>query len=743
LAAAVLTFLSFISPNQGRVTSSWLMLLRQGFGWGAYIMPVVLGAIGLGLLMLGFGRLPPVQWERVLGLVVLFAVLLGFSHLLTPAEDPWMVVTEGKGGGLLGWTVGYGLEYAIGRLGAFVAVIALAFIALVLILGQSTSEIGMALLLWWDELRGQLQLRRTEWKQRQYSDEQEPDVRVRGRSPTVQRTPEETAKAYGSSRARVIGEAPVSAPKTEQRQSAPAVQPALVETEQPEPVVDAQPIERQPAFKPAPPAVAVPWHLPKAAEVFDDLPDQDISQSEIQEQVQTIEKTLDSFGVPARVTEVNQGPVITQFGIEPGFTVGRGGKQTKVKVSRISALADDLALALAASPIRIEAPVPGRSIVGLEVPNKEVAIVSLRGVMETPAFEQIARKTPLPIALGENVSGEAICTDLVSMPHLLIAGATGSGKSVCINAIIAGFLCSNTPETLQMIMIDPKRVELTGYNGIPHLLAPVVVDLERVVGTLQWVTREMEQRYRRFAKVGARNIEDFNRRVVAGDQDRMPYIVVLIDELADLMMIAPDEVEKSICRIAQMARATGIHLIIATQRPSVDVVTGLIKANFPARISFMVTSSVDSRVIIDTVGAERLLGSGDMLFMSPDASSTMRLQGCWVSNHELDRVVGFWKREALERKGESLPGGEFVQSSLPSLQEMQEPQPEPLPGQGDEMLSKAIDLVRHEGRASTTLLQRRLRIGYARASRLIDALEEQDIVGPDQGGSRGRDVLIS
>jgi S-DNA-T family DNA segregation ATPase FtsK/SpoIIIE len=435
--------------------------------------------------------------------------------------------------------------------------------------------------------------------------------------------------------------------------------------------------------------------------------------------------------------------VITQFGVEPGFTTGRGGKQTKVKVSRISALADDLALALAASPIRIEAPVPGRSIVGIEVPNREVALVSLRGVMETPSFERVQKKTPLPIALGENVSGEPIVANLVMMPHLLIAGATGSGKSVCINAIISGFLCTNTPETLQMIMIDPKRVELTGYNGIPHLLAPVVVDLERVVGTLQWVTREMEQRYREFAKVGARNIEDYNRRVVAGEQERMAYIVVFIDELADLMMIAPDEVEKSVCRIAQMARATGIHLIIATQRPSVDVVTGLIKANFPARISFMVTSSVDSRVIIDTTGAERLLGSGDMLFMSPDASQPMRLQGCFVSPPELDRLIGFWKREMAERKGETLPGGEFVQSALPMLQQMQEPKPEQLPGQGDEMIERAIEVVRREGRASTTLLQRRLRIGYARASRIIEALEEQGIVGPDMGGSRGRQVINS
>jgi S-DNA-T family DNA segregation ATPase FtsK/SpoIIIE len=482
------------------------------------------------------------------------------------------------------------------------------------------------------------------------------------------------------------------------------------------------------------------WQLPRIQDILEDLSEQELSQAEIQNQVQVIEQTLESFGVPARVVEVNQGPVITQFGVEPGFIPGRGGKQTKVKVSKISSLADDLALALAAAPIRIEAPVPGRSIVGIEVPNKEVSVVSLRGVMETEVFAGLHKKTPLPIALGENVSGEPIVANLIAMPHLLIAGATGSGKSVCINSIIACMLCTNTPDDLRMIMIDPKRVELTGYNGIPHLLSPVVVDLERVVGTLQWVTREMDQRYKQFAKVGARNIEDFNRRVVAGDQAKMPYIVVFIDELADLMMVAPDEVERAVCRIAQMARATGIHLIIATQRPSVDVVTGLIKANFPARISFMVTSSVDSRVIIDTVGAERLLGSGDMLFMSPDASATMRLQGCLVSEPELERLINYWRRAASAQDSSPTPEDEFVQGAF-TLKEMQEPQPDPLPGQTDEMLEKAIELVRQEGKASTTLLQRRLRIGYARAARIIEALEEQGLVGPDQGGSRGREVL--
>jgi S-DNA-T family DNA segregation ATPase FtsK/SpoIIIE len=726
LAAAVLTFLSFLSPNQGRFTDRWLFWLRQGFGWGAYVMPFVLGAIGLGLLMRGFGQLPPVRGERVIGLAMVLCMSLGLTHLVSGMAQSWTAVAEGRAGGLLGWAVGWGLEYAIGRLGGYVVAVALLIIGAVLVFGRSVAEIGLVLWMGWEWVRGQWQLWREERALQRLA--REPDYTINHRAASRPRRASRLTEASPAAsikpvQARVIGgEEPKSAPAAPVRSSVsppPAPVPSLGV------------------------ASNVTWQLPDVRSVLEDWSQEELSQAEIQSRVQIIERTLESFGVPARVVEVNQGPVITQFGVEPGFVTGRGGKQTKVKVSRISGLADDLALALAASPIRIEAPVPGRSIVGIEVPNQEISVVSLRGVMESEAFEELRRKTPLPIALGENVSGEAIVANLVAMPHLLIAGATGSGKSVCINSIIACLLCVNTPDLLRMIMIDPKRVELTGYNGIPHLLSPVIVDLERVVGTLQWVTREMEQRYKRFAKVGARNIVDYNQRTVAGGQDRMPYIIVLIDELADLMMIAPDEVERNVCRIAQMARATGIHLIIATQRPSVDVVTGLIKANFPARISFMVTSSVDSRVIIDTVGAERLLGAGDMLFMSPDASQTMRLQGCWVSDPELDRLISHWKRTSGEQRTSPPPAGEFVQTPLPSLAEASQPTPDPLPGSGDEMVDKAIDLVRTEGKASTTLLQRRLRIGYARAARIIEVLEEQGLVGPDQGGSRGRDVLVT
>jgi S-DNA-T family DNA segregation ATPase FtsK/SpoIIIE len=427
---------------------------------------------------------------------------------------------------------------------------------------------------------------------------------------------------------------------------------------------------------------------------------------------------------------VNQGPAITQFGLDPGYTERRvaGGEvqRTRVRVNKIASLSNDLALALAASPIRIEAPVPGRPVVGLEVPNELISLVSLRGVMESSEFKRI--NSGLAVALGEDVSGSPVGVDLGLMPHLLIAGATGSGKSVCVNAIICCLLCANTPGDLRMLMVDPKMVELTGYNGIPHLLAPVVVDIEQVVGALAWVTRQMDSRYKMFNKVGVRNLEEYNRRMNRRkNEEPLPYLVVFIDELADLMMSAPDEVERHICRVAQMGRATGIHLVIATQRPSVDVVTGLIKANFPARISFAVTSQVDSRVILDQVGAENLLGRGDMLFMAPSQAAPVRLQGCFVSDTEIQRLTAFWQdQESVEEQASLFPPWTEDEGGIPI----------------DDKLAEAIALVEGRDRVSTSFVQRQLRIGFPRAARLMDQMEEQGIVGPDEGGGRGRQVYI-
>jgi len=366
--------------------------------------------------------------------------------------------------------------------------------------------------------------------------------------------------------------------------------------------------------------------------------------------------------------------------------------------------------------------------VGIEVPNTNISLVGLRGVLESENFLQI--KSNLRIALVRDVGGEPMVVDLGSMPHLLIAGATGSGKSVCINAVIACLLYDNTPDELKLLMIDPKRVELTNFNGIPHLLAPVIVEVDEVVGALRWITREMDRRYKLFSAAGKRNLNTYNR-IMAGRKDghKLPHIIVIIDELADLMLTSPEEIERSVCRIAQMARATGIHLVMATQRPSVDVVTGLIKANFPARISFAVTTLIDSRVVLDSPGAEKLLGRGDMLFMAPDSSKLTRLQGCFVSDAELDRLAKFWRGSvttpSVEREEAPWQEESFLESE----------------NETDELLAEAIELVQEQGKASTSWLQRQFRIGYPRAARLMDDLEEMGIVGPPEKGGRGRQVL--
>jgi S-DNA-T family DNA segregation ATPase FtsK/SpoIIIE len=461
---------------------------------------------------------------------------------------------------------------------------------------------------------------------------------------------------------------------------------------------------------------------------------------------QLIEETLNSFGAPSQVIEISRGPVVTMFGVEPLFLETRNGR-TRVRVSKIVSLADDLALALAAKSVRIQAPVPGRNYVGIEVPNEEMTMVTLREVVEAEVFQR--RRAPLRFALGKDVAGHPIVADLAAMPHLLIAGTTGSGKSVCVNAILTCFLLHNTPDDLRLILVDPKRVELTGYNGVPHLLAPVVVEIERVVGALQWMTREMDNRYHKFAQVGARNVDDYNTRMAAQGSKKLPMLVVVIDELADLMMIAPDETERTIARLTQMARATGIHLVIATQRPSVDVVTGIIKANFPARIAFSVPTGVDSRVILDQPGAERLLGRGDMLFQAPDSPAPVRLQGVFVSDVEIQRLVDYWRNLA----GEGSPlaaaaGGPVNAASVAplkpsSMDGTQAPMFEDMDPveKVDPLLDESIALVRREGRASVSMLQRRLRIGYTRASRLVDTMEEKGIIGPVQINNQVREVL--
>lgn len=440
------------------------------------------------------------------------------------------------------------------------------------------------------------------------------------------------------------------------------------------------------------------------------------SKENMEKNAEKLENTLQSFGVKANVVQVRRGPAVTRYEIQP---------QVGVKVSRIVNLVDDLALALAAKDIRMEAPIPGKSAIGIEVPNEEIAIVGLRDVLESDAYQRA--KSKLSMALGKDISGSPIIADLQRMPHLLVAGATGAGKSVCINGLIISLLYQARPDEVKLMMIDPKMVELNVYNGIPHLLTPVVTDPRKAAIALKKVVKEMEKRYELFAKEGARDIERYNLLAQQNEEMKpLPYIVVIVDELADLMMVAPSNVEDSICRLAQMARAAGIHLIIATQRPSVDVITGVIKANIPSRIAFAVSSSADSRTILDMGGAEKLLGRGDMLYFPIGASKPQRVQGTFVTDEEVEAVVRFVKKQQEAEYNEEMNPAQDSQK----VEEIT-----------DELYPQAVKLVVESQSASVSLIQRRLRVGYTRAARLMDMLEANGVVGPYEG-SKPREVLI-
>jgi S-DNA-T family DNA segregation ATPase FtsK/SpoIIIE len=471
------------------------------------------------------------------------------------------------------------------------------------------------------------------------------------------------------------------------------------------------------------------WRLPPI-DILDKGGDMAFSDADNMQRARLIEEALTSYGVDSKVVQINAGPTVTQFGVEPGWdrrtkevrqkdkdgnihVTTKEVSRTRVKVERITSLSNDLALALAAPSIRIEAPVPGKSVVGIEVPNIVFSTVNLRSVIETNSFQKIFSRSKLAVALGKGAGGEAEAADLGRMPHLLIAGATGSGKTVCLNSIICCLLLHNTPNDLRLIMIDPKRVELTPFNSIPHLAAPVIVKTDKALDSLRWLNYEMDKRYQQLARSGARNIEGYNKNKQG--TERIPYIVLVIDELADLMMAGFDEVEHILCRLAQLSRAVGIHLIVATQRPSVDVVTGLIKANFPTRISFAVTSQVDSRTILDGAGAEKLLGRGDMLFMPTEAAKPKRLQGCFVSDAETERLVYFWGSQKL---GDMTP--------LQIEEDLRSPSARKLRGTlRDSLLEAAKQLAKEHGNISTSFLQRRLQIGYPRAARLKEQLDEE------------------
>lgn len=443
-------------------------------------------------------------------------------------------------------------------------------------------------------------------------------------------------------------------------------------------------------------------------------------------------KTLSEFGIPATVIGYRVGPSVTQFAVQPGFIKKGNGEedaqQMKVRVAQIAALEKDLTLALSAERLRIEAPVPGKPYVGIEVPNARSTVVRMRSILESESFHKLS--APLSIALGRDVSGSPLIADLARMPHILIAGATGSGKSVCVTSLAACLAMNNAPEDLRMVMIDAKMVELLRFNGLPHLLGKVETNVERILGVLRWVVVEMEHRYRLLEASHSRDLDAYNRKQSRKEGGTaLPRIVVIVDELADLMMSAPDQTEHNLVRLAQMARATGIHLVVATQRPSTDVVTGLIKANFPARLAFAVASGVDSRVILDTGGAESLLGRGDMLFLNPEVGNPIRAQGVLITDMEIERIIAHWQKVSETPVEDVAPWEKLLT--------------EPDENEDDGLIEQAISIVRSTQRASASLIQRRLRIGYPRAARLLDQLEEMGVVGPSQGGGRERDVLPS
>jgi S-DNA-T family DNA segregation ATPase FtsK/SpoIIIE len=469
-------------------------------------------------------------------------------------------------------------------------------------------------------------------------------------------------------------------------------------------------------------APEIEWKLPSIALLDTVTARRERMADEIKRNVKVIESTLETFGVSCKVVGVNPGPAVTQYELQPG---------PGVQVKRITALLNDLSLALAAAPLRIEAPIPGKAAVGIEVPNKAASLVTIREVVETAAFREGTHK--LALALGNDVSGQSIVGDLTRMPHLLIAGATGQGKSVCINALITSLLFQVTPDHMRLLLIDPKRVELTNYNGLPHLALPVLVEPHQAAAALRWAVAEMDRRYKMFSAEGVRNIAAYNEKATQKLARQLPYVVIVIDELADLMMVAAGEIEELICRIAQLARAVGIHLVIATQRPSTDIITGLIKANIPSRIAFAVGSQVDSRVILDTGGAEKLLGRGDMLYQPVDAGKPTRIQGAFVSDPEVESVVNFWRsqggprymEEILEEgQGTEWEGGHTSERKL------------------DALFARAARAVAAEGGASVSLVQRKFNVGYSRAGRIVDQLAEHRVIGGYQG-SKSREVLMN
>jgi len=673
IAAALMSFLALRGYTQGILLTPWASLISLWFGWGSYLIIIAISYAGLSLLFrdqvsLGWGRIFALELATFLTLG-LFAAMGGNSLLRAEA---------GADGGRIGW----GLVTLFWRLGqSWGNLILFTMWLLALMSGFNV----------WSMLERWL-------------------LKLAGDNPLAEVTIQ---------------------PEVEQESPAekPAKQPRKKSTPLPPEFRKSLRVSENQDKKPLAPRER-DGRLPSLNIL---LADQNTRPDErtINQTAGMIEKTLAEFGISTTVIGFRVGPTVTQFAVQPGFMKRPGNteeeaQQIKVRVAQIASLQKDLALVLSAERLRIEAPVPGKPYVGIEVPNTHSSVVRMRSILETDSFHKIG--APLAMALGRDVSGQPVVADLARMPHLLIAGATGSGKSVCITALAACLAMNNPPADLRMVMIDTKMVELLRFNGLPHLYGKVETNVERILGVLRWVVVEMEHRYRLLEAAHTRDLEAYNRKLARKkDSSPLPRIVVLIDELADLMMSTPDQTEHNLVRLAQMARATGIHLIVATQRPSTDVVTGLIKANFPARLAFAVASGVDSRVILDTTGAENLLGRGDLLFLNPEVGNPIRAQGVMITDMEIERLVSHWQKSVA------------VTSEAPPWEKLLT---EPDENEDQGLIEQAISIVRQSQRASASLLQRRLRIGYPRAARLLDQLEEMGVVGPSQGGGKERDVLL-
>ena len=683
-ALALVTLLGLLGLTHGALVDPWSSLLHRWFGWGSVLIPVIMVVGAIGLIRHRQGLPLIVDWLRVIAIELSLVGVLGLLSVLDGMALPR--AESGYGGGLIGWGIATLFEDLLGSSLRTVILFAL-------LLGFGSYGLR-GFLTRFGKLIG---LRR----HAQYGAGDE--YLETGPPVTLVVRPEQAP----SSPVRPLHRLPRAYRKNFRVEDRPdeKTMGGIIRG------------ERLPPF-----------------DLLEGGKHARVTSKEVNLAAGLIEKTLADFGLPVRVIDFHTGPTVTRFAVEPGYIehVSPEGeiRRQKVRVSQISALANDLALALSAPTLRIEAPVPGRAYMGIEVPNSRSTLVRLRSVMESEAFQSIS--SPLTIALGRDVAGASIAANLLTMPHLLIAGTTGSGKSVCVTAIAVSLAFGNTPEDLRLIMIDPKMVELIRFNGLPHLIGKVETELERITGVLRWCMMEMDRRYRLLEEAKARDIDAYNRKIRRKrNAERLPRIVLIIDELADLMMMAPDQTERTLVRLAQMARATGIHLVLATQRPSTDILTGLIKANFPARISFAVASSIDSRVILDTTGAETLLGRGDMLFLSPEAGTPIRLQGVFVSDQEIERLIDYWRKEVSDRIDTQAqpPWDELI-----ARQAVMEDR--------DEIIEQAIELVRRKGEASASLLQRGLRIGYPRAARLMDELEELGVVGRAQKGGRTREVLI-